>query len=168
MIRKAIRTATVLLAALAIPAAVLAASPPANAVNGNTMCETYGAYCLNTADFSLYTPVTERLAGGRYITAVLITNITFEGRPVFKLVFNGDTSKCVAAANNNSDVVIHSCEDANGVIWALRTNNGSDMWINRQATGAFNQDMYLSGRNCGGCQYELYALGVSGAYQKFS
>jgi hypothetical protein len=79
MISQAIRAATLLLATLAIPAAVLVAPLSASAATSGSMCETYGAYCLNTANFNLYTPVTESPYGhgARTIDAVLQNGNSF-------------------------------------------------------------------------------------------
>jgi hypothetical protein len=166
MIRNITRAVMVLLATFVIPAAVLAGPLPASAAGPAELCETFGIYCLNTANFNLYVPVTESSVSGRNINAVLQSG-TFEGHSLFLLQFNGDTSKCVAAADNNSGIVIHPCNGGYGTIWALKTSSGSDMWISRVVSKAYGSDIYLSGHECMGCQYGLYGLGVSGAFQKF-
>jgi hypothetical protein len=56
--RKVIRAASVLLSALAIPAAVLVAPLPASAAPGESICEAFGNnYCLNSSNFNSFTPV---------------------------------------------------------------------------------------------------------------
>lgn len=162
MISKAIRTATLLLATLAIPAAVLVAPLSASAATSGSMCETYGAYCLNTANFNLYTPVTESPYGhgARTIDAVL------QNGSSFLLEFNGDKSKCVALNNSESGVVIKACNGGSGVIWIKQGNK----WLNQLAstTGTPQLNFYLTGLGNG----SQYVVGTSspgsGTFQQFS
>ena len=167
MIRKGIRSATVLLAALAIPVLILAAPPPASAA-GTQMCEAYGSYCLNTADFNLYTSVTESANNGRTISAVL-TSDTYNNQRVYILQLDGGTNKWVASSNNNTDVVIKYCNGGSDLAaeWLDKPDGNYDRWVSVAATMAFGSNMYLSGQEKPGSQYRLYGLGVSGAYQVF-
>jgi hypothetical protein len=120
MISKAIRAATLLLPTLAIPATVLAAALPASAATSGSMREVSGGqYCLNTANFNPYTPVTESGSGARTINAVLQN----KNQQIYLLEFKGDTSKCVAADNSGLHVEIKACNGSSGVYW---TADGSD------------------------------------------
>ena len=163
MIRKAIHTATVLLATLGVPTAVLAATLPASATSSVTgsMCEVNGhGYCLNTANYNPYTRVTESGSGARTIKAVLQNNGTY------LLEFNGDTSKCVAASNNNNIIEVKVCNGSDGVVWK---SAASGRWINQQATNEYGVNYYLAGLNHAGDTYTLaqYGPSSSGTYQEF-
>jgi hypothetical protein len=163
VIRKAIRTATILLATLGVSTAVLATALPAGATSGITgsMCEVNGhGYCLNTANFNAYTPVTESGSGARTIKAVLQSNGTY------LLEFNGDTSKCVAANNNNTIIEVKVCNGSDGVVWK---SAASGRWINQQATNEYGVNYYLAGLNHAGDTYTLAQYGASGSgtYQEF-
>jgi hypothetical protein len=162
MLSKAIRTATVLLATLAVPAVVLAAPLPASAVNSGSLCEANGPqFCLNTANFNPYTPVTESGSGARTINAV-------PSGSNYLLKFNGDTSKCVAGTNNHLAVVVKVCNGSDGVLWTRETSNGSDMWVNNAASSGRGEFVYLSGLGSAGSQYALSAATTgSGLLQRF-
>ena len=160
MISKAIRAAVLSLTALAIPAAVLVAPLPASAVTSGSMCEIYGAYCLNTANFSLYTPVTESLVGhgARTIDAIL------QNGSSYLLEFNGAPGKCVAASNNLSEVVIKDCSSGDA-IWIKSGNK----WLNQAATttGTPQLNFYLTGLG-NGSQYAVATSSPgSGTFQQF-
>lgn len=163
MIRNSIRAATVALAALAIPAAILAAPLPASA-SSSRLCETSGAYCIGSANLNLYTAVTESNPG-RNIVAEPQGGM-FEGLPTYLLAFSADPSKCVAAANNGVDVSIHPCNGGFGVIWALQVNsNGHLQWLNRAASPP-GDPAYLAGLN-NGSGYMVSAPGVSHTFYNF-
>jgi hypothetical protein len=162
MIRNTIRAATAALAALAIPAAIFTA-PPAGASTAFHMCETYGSYCVGSADLNLYTAVSERNPG-RLIIPVSLGG-EFDNYGTWLLEFNNDPSECVAAANNLSDVVIHPCNGGSGVVWARDNSSGNDKWINQEASEGLGI-WYLSGSDQGR-DYFLDLLGVTGTYQAF-
>src|ERR1700685_186718 len=68
MIRKAVRSAMVLFAALAMSLAVSAAPSSASSTLGSRLCETSGKYCLGSDSLALGAAVTEKLKsnnGGR-------------------------------------------------------------------------------------------------------
>jgi hypothetical protein len=92
----------------------------------------------------------------------------FRGFSLFLIQFAGDTSKCVAAADNLLDVTIHPCSGGSGVIWALDTTNGHLRWINRAATlGRSSGNLqYLTGHN-DGTGFTVQQLTASGS-QSFS
>ena len=163
MIGKAIRITTLLLATPAILAAVLAAPLPASAADSGSMCEAYGNYCLNTANFDLYTPVTESGSGARTITAVLQNS----NQQTYLLQFKGATSKCVASDNSGMRVEIKACNGSNGVLWTRWSSNGVDMWLNNYSTGLLNNAEYLSGINIAGTQYLLQTQGTYGSLERF-
>jgi hypothetical protein len=167
VIRKGVRSAMVLLAALVIPLVIVAAPPPASAA-GTKLCEAYGSYCLNTANFSQYTPVTESANNGRTISAVR-TSDTYNNQRVYILQFDGATSKCVASSNDNTDIVIKDCNGGNNLAaeWLDSPDGNYDRWISVAATMAYGSNIYLSGQEKPGSQYRLFGLGVSGAYQVF-
>src|SRR5271165_1171158 len=60
MVHSFVRAASVLLAALSVPVALLAAAVPAS-VAGDHLCETNGSYCIGSDNLNLYTPVVEKL-----------------------------------------------------------------------------------------------------------
>lgn len=163
MISKAIRVATILVATLGILVAILAAALPASAATSGSMCETNGNnYCLNTANFDLYTPVTESGSGARTINAV----VQNASQHTYLLQFNGDISKCVASDNNGYFVEVKACSGSNGVIW---TSAGSGMWINNYATARDHYNVYLTGYNQAGNQYSIKPdVSGDGYYQKFT
>jgi hypothetical protein len=167
MIRKVIRAASVLLSALAIPAAVLAAPLPANAdSSGETICEVNGGhYCTNTTSFSSFTSVFEDSHSARTIDVVFQS----PNNTNYLLEFNGSflQSQCIAANNNEDRVVIKPCYGSIGVDWTLKIVDGSDEWINNAATRDAGKNIYLAGSNCQGCQFKLLPSGISGALYKF-
>lgn len=164
MIRNVARAAIVLLTALVMPVAVVAAALPASAASSGALCEVSGhSYCINTANFNLYTPVTESGSGARTIDAVLQSG----ANQTYLLVFHGDTSGCVAGSNNGTAVEVKACDGSTGVIWTLNAASSGDLWINDAATRKFGVNIYLTGNNSAGTQYFLAGLGFRGANQKF-
>ena len=168
MSREALRTVTILLAALVIPAAILAAALPASAA-GSSMCESYGKYCLNTADFNLYTVVKEGISG-RTINQVAQGGSAY-GAPTYLLQFNGATSKCVGSSNDIQTVEIKPCNGGTGIVWARVTVSSNVYeWINVYAskTNSQGEILYLSGRGIQGDGYIMVPFGSYGLFQKFS
>jgi hypothetical protein len=163
MIRNVIRAAKILLAALVVPAALFIAPLPASATSASYMCETYGAYCVGAPQIAAGATVDET-ATGRLLQLKPLTG-TFENHQIFEFAFNADPGKCVAFDSSADLVEVHDC-GGNGTVWALVTSNGSDMWINREDTNIENQDMYLTGYNCG-CIFVTGSKGVNGGYQRF-
>ncbi len=157
MIRKAVRAATVLFAALAVPTTVLAAPPPASAAPTNDrLLESYGSYYVGAPDLSLYQPVMET-SSGRYLH--LIDSMP-DPQVDLKIVFNADNStKCVAGANNGTDVVIHPC-DGNYVVWRLSSDAGGYFFQN------LHFGTYLAGAN-NGTQFQLKPKPSPGWYERF-
>jgi hypothetical protein len=171
MIRKASHVGAVLVAALGALAALLVTAPSAGAAPTPHICESFGSFCVGSANLDLFTAVTERNPGRDFTLIPLGTN--FDGFPTFDIVFSADPSKCVAAANNLSDVVIHPCNGGEGVVWARNhQTNGHDRWINRRATEAACSsvttcaEQELSGRD-NGTQFILRAEGTAGLFQQF-
>lgn len=167
MARNITRAGAVLIAALGTLAALLAVAPSANAATATDprICESFGSFCVGSADFNLFTAVTERNPGRDFTLISLGT--TFDGFPNFDIVFSGDPSDCVAAANNLSDVVIHPCNGGSGVVWARdHQANGHDRWINREASQSAGVEEVLSGRN-NGTQFLVRQNGTSGLFQQF-
>ncbi len=154
-------------AALAIPAAMFAAPLPVSAATAFHMCESFGNYCVGSADLNFGTAVSERIPGRLIIHDSL--GGFFDNLPTYLLRFNADPTKCVAAASNLSDVVIHACNGGLGVVWARDHNSssGNDRWINREASQAKDTKEYLSGRN-NGSQFFLAPVGQTGAFQRFN
>jgi hypothetical protein len=163
MINTAVRRAAVLLATLAIPATLLVAPLPASAATSGSLCETNGAYCVNTANFSLYTPATESLTNARTIEAE--PQIAPPGTD--ELVFKGDTSKCLGATNDGTKAEIKPCNGGSDIFWIEETSGGSAYWENTGATSTIGTKMYLSGNENLGSQYVLAAKGKNGTYQLF-
>lgn len=158
MISKVIRTAALLLMTLTVPAAVLVAPLPASAATSGSMCEVYGGhYCLNTANFNLYTVVVESGSGARTIDAVL------QNGNIYKLEFNGAPSKCVASDNTGNYVEIKLCSDNNGLNWTRHEFSDGDEWSNSYASNDC-----LTGTDTPGGYFIFAACGATGgAYQKF-
>lgn len=168
MITKAIRTVAILLAALAVPAAILATELPASAA-GSSMCESYGRYCLNTNDFNLYTVVKEGISG-RTINQVALGGTAY-GAPTYLLQFNGATSKCVGSSNDIQTVEIKPCSGGIGVVWARVTvSSNTYEWINVYASNNNSQGetLWLTGRGIQGDGFVMVVLGAHGLFQKFS
>jgi hypothetical protein len=153
MSRKIIRAASVLVATLGIPAAILA-SPLSASAAGNHLCETNGNYCVGAPSLATDAPVVETQFG-RDI------NLLFLGNAQYELQFNAAPSQCVAAANNGHDVVIHHCNGGLGVVWILFINsNGHLQWQNREFS------TFLAGHN-NGTQYQVKPPGLSGWFYNF-
>lgn len=145
----------VLLATAAAQALLFAASPPASASPLFTghIRETFGSYSVGAPSIALYDPVMETTSG-RVIDIVAAGNYR-------KLEFDADTTKCVAAANNGADVVVHPC-DGSGVDWAIIGLDSSHYaFQNRE----FN-NKYLAGAN-NGTQFQLKTWGQNGWYYNF-
>jgi hypothetical protein len=168
MTRKAVRTVMIMLAALVIPAAILAVQLPASAATGQ-LCETYDNYCLNTADFNLYTVVKESV-NGRTISEDAQGG-RYSNYPTYLLRFNGDPSKCVGSSNDIQTVEIKPCNGGTGVVWARVTvSNNVYQWINVYASQNNDQGqlLYLTGRGIQGNGFIMVPIGAHGLYQKFS
>jgi hypothetical protein len=163
MFRRVVRVAAVVLAAAGMSAGVLAAAQPASAATTYAICETNGIYCLNAASLTPYSPVTESLNNYRGITAALQSS----KYNTYLLEFNADNGKCVAGTNDGTAVVVKYCSGSTGVIWVLKSSNGSDMWVNQAASQKFGVDMYLTGQGNNGSQFKLFGLGANGMYQRF-
>jgi hypothetical protein len=154
MSRKITRTALVLVAMLTVPAVLFAAPLPASA-QGDHLVETFGNYFVGAPSLALYAPVVET-SSGRSI------NIHSNGDGGYEIVFNYDTSKCVAGANNGADVVIHPCNGGSGIIWFLSTDGNGNLFFQNKKFST-----YLAGANNGG-QFQLKPKPLSGWYEKFT
>jgi hypothetical protein len=152
--RLPIRALMVLLAALAVPAAVLAAPLPASAA-GPHVCETSGNYCVGAPGLGVDAPVVETRSG-RNITFL------FLGNAQYNLIIDAAPSECVAAANNGHDVVLHHCNGGLGTVWILHINpNGHLQFESREFP-----TKYLAGHN-DGSQFQVKVLGLSGWFYNF-
>ncbi len=168
MIGKALRTVAILLASLVLPGAILATELPASAA-GSSMCESYGKYCLNTANFSLYTVVKEGISG-RTINQVPLHGSAY-GAPTYLLQFNGDTKRCVGSSNDIQRVEIKPCNGGTGIVWGrVKVKYNTYEWINVYASkhNIQGQILYLSGRGTQGSTYDMVTIGAYGWFQKFS
>jgi hypothetical protein len=158
MRKKAIRAAAASFATLAAAAVgVLAVPLPASAQDSGSMCESNSNYCLNTANFNLYTSVTESKSGARTINALLQFDTTY------KLQFAGSPSKCVGVADSGIQVEIKPCS-GNYVLWTWTQHGDGLEWANGGSTGT---TLYLTGTECG-CQYTVKANNYRGGYQAFT
>ena len=166
MISKAIRAAMVFLATLAISAPALVLALPARAdtiTESGPLCEVHGqGFCLNTANFNLYTSVYESNSA-RTINAVRQDN----NHGYYLLQFKGDTSKCVASDNAGHYVEVKACSGSNGVLWTLITKTSGDLWLNNYASGLGYGNRYLTGFNMAGNQYLVDNYGVTDGDQLF-
>jgi hypothetical protein len=144
--------------AIAVSGLLLAASPAAYASGPALMCETNGNYCVGDPNRSLplYDPVKEVLAGR-------ILYVSSLGGTSYLLRFDDDHSKCVAASDSGTSVVIHRCSGGNGVVWkaALGRDGVSCIFQSQEFSGK-----YLSGAN-NGTQFKLKAKYAAGWYQQF-
>lgn len=144
--------------AIAVSGLLLAVSPPAYATGPALMCETNGNYCVGDPhhDLPLYDPVKEMLAGR-------ILYIDSLGGSSYLLRFDDDHSKCVAASNSGTSVVIHRCNGGAGVVWkaALGRDGVSCIFQSQEFSGK-----YLSGAN-NETQFKLKAKYAAGWYQQF-
>jgi hypothetical protein len=152
MSRKIIRTALVLAAALTVTAVMFAAPLPANAAN-NHLKETNGAYRVGAPSLTNYDPVVETVDGRNL-------NIIIQSGDDVKIKFSTDTSKCVAGANNGTDVVIHPC-DGTGIVWTMIGDGFGHLFF-------FNKkfSLYLAGAN-NGTQFKLRGNPSPGWYERF-
>jgi hypothetical protein len=147
-------------AGLAIPAAMFVAPVTASAdstIFDRSIRESFGhRYCIGSDTTDLFAAVVERDCPGRKWNADPL------GNSQWLLELHADTSKCIAAADNGFDVVLHACGDG-GVVWIReRTGSGHDRWRNRLT------DKYLTGQNQTGSQFLLFCLGcLSGGLQQF-
>jgi hypothetical protein len=160
MSRRFIRTAFILAATLTASAVMFAAPLPASAAN-NHLKETSGSYRVGAPNLALYAPVVETTSG-RDVN--LITAPT--GADDVYIKFSADTSLCVAAANNSSDVVIHPCSGGSGIIWTLQDSASGHclpycLFKNRLV------GLYLAGNNRGG-QFQLKPHPLGGWYEAFT
>jgi hypothetical protein len=167
MISKVIRAAAVLAATLVIPAAVLVAPLPASAdtiIYSAALCEVNGqGFCLNTANFNLYTSVYESGSGARTINAVQQSN----NHNYYLLQFKGATSKCVASDNAGHYVEVKACSGSNGVVWTLITTGDGFLWLNNYASGLGDGNKYLTGFNMAGGLYSVETYAIHGGDQRF-
>jgi hypothetical protein len=75
-----------------------------------------------------------------------VIDIKSQGGISYKLAFDQDLSKCVAASDSGATVVIHACNGGNGVIWkAYLGNDGVSCIFQSQEFSS----KYLSGANNG-------------------
>jgi hypothetical protein len=145
-----------LVAAMVVPGSLLAASPAASARVGLHLCETFGHnYCVGAPTINLYDPVIET-TGGR-----LLNFIPSSGGGE-KIAFSADITKCVAAANNGHDVVVHPC-DGSGTVWIEHQCPATTCFENNKFA-----TLYLSGRDSLGSQYQIKIRGAAGWDQQFS
>jgi hypothetical protein len=154
-----------MLATVASAAAMLVAPLPASAA-GPHLCETYGSYCLGSANLNLGTTVYETTPGRNLLQTSL--GGTFDNHPTYELQFSADLSKCVASANDYDTVVIRACNDF-GTVWArIKDDTNVYRWINRYATqhNSFGDTLYLSGYDTG-TTFEVRPLGQYGRLYKF-
>lgn len=140
-----------LVAALVVPGLVLATSSPALA--SQRIKETYSPWYVGAPSLSLYDPVVETSSGRDF-------NINPAGNG-YEFQFTADTTKCVAAANNGVDVVIHPC-NGNGTVWLEHQGRNTFIYESREFSGK-----YLSGPGNGG-QFQLKSRGANGWYQQFT
>jgi hypothetical protein len=144
--------------AIAVSGLLLAASPPACATGPALMCETNGNYCVGDPhhDLPLYDPVKEMLAGR-------ILYIQSLGGTSYLLEFHDDHSKCVAASDSGTSVVVHRCNGGAGVVWraALGRDGVSCIFQSQEFDGK-----YLSGAN-NETQFKLKTKYAPGWYQQF-
>jgi hypothetical protein len=147
----------VLVATMAVPGLILAASPPASASVGLHLCETFGSYCIGAPSLGLYNPVVETASG-----RLLEINPVGTGNQR-ELAFASNPSECVAADNDGDLVVIHPCNGGSGVVWLEGTgSSGGAIYESREFSG-----LYLSGAD-NGTQFQLKDRGASGWYQQFT
>jgi hypothetical protein len=105
------RAAALVLAAVAAPVAILAASPPARAATPH-LCETYGRYCLGSADLNVGTYVQERTPGRDLVLTPL--GGRYDGHPTFLFQFSSDNSKCAGTQSPGGGSLIIQLSLATG------------------------------------------------------
>lgn len=164
-VRKSVRIFMAGASALTVSGYWLAASPDAGAAPLSFQwCEQSASpsgtdYCIGAPDLTSFDPVTEMPSSGRlFFTPMSGTTNNF------KLEFVGDSTKCVAANNNDTKVVIHPCNGV-GVVWIptdINGNNGSQRLESNEFPGS-----YLSG-NANGTQFTLQGLAAPSYFQRFN
>lgn len=145
------RIRALLVAAMAVPGFLLAASPHAGATtNARPICEIHGNhYCIGAPTLGLYDQVKETPTG-RDINILPVPGGKVE------LQFAAHTSLCVAVANNGIDVVQHACVGAHNTSWISIGN----------AFVSAVSGRYLSGAN-NGTQFEVQPEHKTGWNQQF-
>ena len=119
---------------------------PANA-SGFRICEASGnRLCVNAPTLALYDPVVQSATNARNINIIVVK----AGTDQVLLQIVADTGKCVAAANNGHDVVLHKCSGGNGVIWHQELTNGVPRFESNEFSGK-----YLAGDNVTGHQFQI-------------
>ena len=148
------RISALFIAAITVPGLLVAVSPAASARVGGHLCETFGSFCVGAPTVGLDDPVVET-ADGRLL------NI-FPAGSGEELQLVDNTSLCVAAANNGSDVVMHPCNGGLGTIWHEQQGPATTLFENNEFSGK-----YLSGAN-NGTQFRIKNRGASGWEQQFT
>ena len=144
LLRKPIYAIPVLL--VTVTASSIFTASPASAV-GSQVCEANGnKYCINAPTLALYDPVIQS-SSGRSIYLIWLDMTKGQ----LELQLAADTKKCVAAANNGHDVVLHKCSGGNGVVWIEHLTNGP-RFESREFSGK-----YLAGDNVTGHQFQIRA-----------
>jgi hypothetical protein len=168
MIRRAVRTVGILVAALTVPVALLAASAPAGAVSGIRLDETSGVFSVGAPQLCLNCAV-EETGTGRLLQLVKLTNMYENRYYEYKIEFTENTSLCIGTAQTDpSGVYVVACSNGLGTAWALKPNNGSDTFINRAESQASGEDVYLTGTD-NGSPFRLDIFGApTGSRQRFT
>ena len=167
MIRRAVRTVGILVAALTVPVALLAASAPAGAVSGFRLDETYGVFSVGAPQLCLNCAV-EETGTGRLLQLVKLTNMYENKYYEYRIEFTENTNLCIGTAQTDPyGVSVVACSNGLGTAWALNPNNG-DTFINRAESQAQGGDLYLTGSN-NGSPFRLSNWGTpSGGRQRFT
>jgi hypothetical protein len=165
------RAAALVLAAVAAPVAILAASPPARAATPH-LCETYGRYCLGSADLNVGTYVQERTPGRDLVLTPL--GGRYDGHPTFLFQFSSDNSKCVGTQSpGGGSLIIQPCNGGIGIVWAqiyIGTASGNRSvyeYINRYESEFYGDTRYLEGHNILNVAFGAFPTDSDG-YYKFS
>jgi len=155
VVRKSVRL--FLLGVPTIAGLVFAVSPPAKASVPVYVKEAYASYRVGAPTIGLYDPV-QQTTDGRLI----IQSFTSAGHLL--LMFNADTSKCVAASNSGDLAVVHPCNGGSGVVWIPHT--GPD-GVSCEFESQKFDNKYLAGDGSNGDQFHVKGLGASGWYYQF-
>lgn len=156
--RKLWRLASVGIGAVALAAGPVMTSAQAGAASasvvGSHVHETFGSFYVGAPSLGIDDPVVEAVNGR-----------TFNIQPVTggeEFQFTADLSKCMAAANNGVDVVIHVCNGGSGVVWKEVPGPATTLYESQKFP-----NMFLSGDNHGD-QFEIQPKHANGWEQQFS
>jgi hypothetical protein len=152
-----VRIASVLVALLGMTVAIVALPASASAAGG-ALCETNGNFCVGAPQVFTDAPVDETPTG-RLIDIEVVSSTPTDLQ--VELALNTDTALCVAAADNQHDVVLHHCNGGLGTVWHVFANSNGHLQFQDREFGT-----WLAGHN-NGTQFQVKQAGLNGWFYNF-